>query len=324
MSTIIWIIIITVVGIIAFVVWDRAKGRVPIVDAVPTKCPGCGCGCSEQAHFCPGCGQLLPVAAGLNFCSGCGGELVVGAVYCPDCGKHVIKEHPVETAVESRTSRYLAVLLLSLLSYLVFGYAAWFLAGISAVFLAERIATVYFLKGEYPTRWRVYTGAAIFLIGLSCGFVGSFIYRYDYYGFLFGSRGYGLGWSITAISGAFLAERVVAHNMKGKYPFKWKTYSITTRYAVICLTGLSYGIYNSVMYGDVVTTGIVWFITALCAILLAESVIAYRKTGGDASKWEVYSDIAKYARRCIIALAIVAVVVAIGYGIAVLVMWTMW
>jgi len=319
MASTIWIVLI--VAIIALVVWDGTRRRQPITDIDTTKCPSCGCGCSDEARFCPGCGQPLPVVADLNFCSGCGGELVVGAMYCPDCGKHVIKEHPVETAVESRIGRYLAALLLSLLSYFVFGYAAWFLAGISAVFLAERIATVYFIKAEYPTMWRVYGGVAIFAIGLSCGLVGSLSYGYYFYY----RAGPALGWAIAAISGAFLAERVIAHNMKVNYPFQWKAYSIITRYSIICLTGLSYGIYNSgSMYSDWITTGIVWFITALCAILLAESVIAYRKTGGDASKWEVYSDIAKYTRRCLIALVIVAIIVAIGYGIVMLVMWTMW
>jgi len=278
LSFIIWVTIIVIIAVVVLRAWDRTRKRMPIADTIPQQCPECGCGCSPQARFCPDCGKSLSLSAAINYCSTCGVELVVGAMYCPDCGKHVKRESPAVLVVESRIGRYVAALIFSLLSYFVLGYAAWFLAGISAIFLAERIATVYLIKGEYPTMWRVYGGVAIFAIGLSCGLVGSLAYGYYF-------SGPASGWAVAAISGAFLTERVIAHNMKGKYPFRWEAYSIITRYTIICLTGLSYGIYNSgSMYSGWITTGIVWFITALCAILLAENVIAYRKTGGDASK----------------------------------------
>lgn len=49
-------------------------------------CTNCGTGISDEAKFCPGCGEAAPDEVIVKYCSNCGNKYAEGALFCGGCG----------------------------------------------------------------------------------------------------------------------------------------------------------------------------------------------------------------------------------------------
>ena len=70
-------------------------------------CSECGCGLSDTAAVCPGCGA--PVGA---FCTECGRIVPFGAEACLNCGAPALTAPPVQAAEQDSAGRLLVTLAL--------------------------------------------------------------------------------------------------------------------------------------------------------------------------------------------------------------------
>ena len=248
-------------------------------------------------------------------CPHCGIEAVAEAMYCPECGNALSEEFTARQKGPRHIRWYIAIVIAGVFGAFLYDPTSSFIIALGGVFLVEEIIA-YRLNAKDNDKWRDYSGIAKWAITFAIGLSFLLIHYLRQYREWMAVHA---GWFIAGIGLAFLVERIVAHRMKQRFPEKWEIYSITARYALISLFGLSFALFNSSRqysagYVEAVAG---WVITGIGIALLIDTLFRERIRARYPTIWKAYSPTRQFFRGKMLFVGILLVIGFICAGISI-------